>query len=651
VTYVAVSGPELTSEYQHAFDALPVAVGIIDRNGRIASVNRALEQRFGYTRAELVGHDAAAVLPIAAGTIESALRGASDVEPHTAAASPRQALARRKNGTEFCAEIDVRVFETATGRLLLVSIADLADEHRGDGAHPATFGPPMAVELLLADLSSQFINLPADEIAQAIRTGLGRTCRLLDLDRASMFRVGSGGAFVNSVAWTADGVTPIDCAMLNTEHFPRTIERLLSGETVHFGTTEEVPNEIDRRNYDRLDIQSLMAVPLSFDGRVGAIATFSAIGRKRTWSADLIERLALIAKVLAQVVARQQRDEALQQAIEEANRLKNQLQAENVYLRHEARDRLGPVHIVGTSDSLRRAIAQAEQVTGTDSTVLLLGETGTGKELFASYIHSLSQRRARPMVRVNCAAIPATLVESELFGREKGAFTGALARQVGRFELADHSTIFLDEIGDLPLELQVKLLRVLEERTFERLGSSRPISIDTRIICATHRSLEQRIAEGEFREDLYYRLNVFPIQVPPLRERVEDIPALVYKLVEEFSSHFGKRIDVIERESFQALQRYPWPGNIRELRNVVERAMIETRSRRLTIALPESPAGAPATASPKLADVEREHILAVLKSSAWRIRGASGAANRLGMKPTTLETRMAKLRLKRPEPI
>jgi formate hydrogenlyase transcriptional activator len=312
------------------------------------------------------------------------------------------------------------------------------------------------------------------------------------------------------------------------------------------------------------------------------------------------------------------------------------------------RDRMGSVRIVGSSAALRRVLAQTEQVATTDSTVLLLGETGTGKELLATHIHSLSARHGRPMVRVNCAAIPSTLVESELFGREKGAFTGALARQVGRFEMADHSTIFLDEIGDLPLEVQVKLLRVLEERKFERLGSPRPISVDTRIIAATHRNLEQRIADGAFREDLYYRLNVFPIHVPPLRERIDDIPALVYRLVEEFSKSFGKRIDVVERESLAALQQYSWPGNIRELRNVVERAMIVTTSRRLTISPPESSSPAPQPSSPKLADVERDHILAVLKASAWRIRGTGGAANRLGMKPTTLETRMAKLGLKRP---
>jgi PAS domain S-box-containing protein len=329
-------------------------------------------------------------------------------------------------------------------------------------------------------------------------------------------------------------------------------------------------------------------------------------------------------------------------------RLRDELHAENVVLREEVKERHGTPSIVGESDAIRRVMSQVHQVAGTDSTVLLLGETGTGKELFATQIHELSSRRGRPMVRVNCAAIPATLIESELFGREKGAFTGALTRQAGRFELADHSTIFLDEIGDLPAEVQVKLLRVLEERTIERLGSPRPIRVDTRVIAATHRNLEERVAQGTFREDLFYRLNVFPIHVPPLRERVEDIPLLVWRFVDEFSRTFGKRIESIPRENMGALQQYAWPGNIRELRNAVERAMIVAKGPRLTIALPSATASA-ARRSQKLTDVEREHIRSVLEGSGWRIRGSGGAAERLGLPPTTLETRMAKLGITRPK--
>jgi formate hydrogenlyase transcriptional activator len=334
--------------------------------------------------------------------------------------------------------------------------------------------------------------------------------------------------------------------------------------------------------------------------------------------------------------------------LQHMERLRDELQAENLVLRHQVRDRLGTGNVVGESAAIERVMAQIQQVATTDSTVLLLGETGTGKELFASHIHELSGRRSRPMVRVNCAAIPTTLIESELFGREKGAFTGSLTRQVGRFELADHSTIFLDEIGDLPSDVQVKLLRVLEERQIERLGSPRSIRVDTRIIAATHRDLEQHVAQRAFREDLFYRLNVFPIYVPPLRERVQDIPLLVWRFVDEFSRAFGKRIDAIPRENMAALQQYPWPGNIRELRNVVERAMIVAKGAKLTIPVPTAAAPA-ATRSVRLTDVERDHIRSVLESSGWRIRGAGGAAERLGLAPTTLETRMAKLGLRRPK--
>jgi formate hydrogenlyase transcriptional activator len=302
--------------------------------------------------------------------------------------------------------------------------------------------------------------------------------------------------------------------------------------------------------------------------------------------------------------------------------------------------------IAGSSSAIRRAVELADQVAATEATVLILGDTGTGKELMATYIHQHSARRARQMVRLNCAAIPETLLESELFGRERGAFTGAFDRQAGRFELADRSTIFLDEIGDLPAEAQVKLLRVIEERQIERLGSPTPIKVDTRIIAATHRSLELHIAEGKFREDLFYRLNAFPIRMPSLRERPEDIPVLVWRYVKEFSRIFGKQIETISSETMATLQRYPWPGNVRELRNVVERAMINTRSEELSIELPR-PVRAGDKPSDLLADVEKEHVRKVLEITGWRIRGANGAADRLGLRPTTLETRMAKLGLSR----
>ena len=310
----------------------------------------------------------------------------------------------------------------------------------------------------------------------------------------------------------------------------------------------------------------------------------------------------------------------------------------------------GPADVIaGQSPAVREVLAQARRVAATDSTVLVLGETGTGKELIASYVHAHSERRHREMIRLNCAAIPSTLIESELFGREKGAYTDAFIRQAGRFELADRSTIFLDEIGDLSAEVQVKLLRVLEERQIERLGSVKSIMINTRVIAATHRSLEQRIADGSFRADLFYRLNVFPLRVPPLRERTEDIPVLIWRFIEEFSATFGKSIEDVTDENMAALQRYAWPGNIRELRNAVERAMIQATGPHLRITIP-TPLSIAALRSQRLVDVQKDHIRKVLETSGWRVRGAGGAAERLGLRPTTLETRMARLGLTRPRP-
>lgn len=313
--------------------------------------------------------------------------------------------------------------------------------------------------------------------------------------------------------------------------------------------------------------------------------------------------------------------------------------------------------IVGEHGSLLNVIRQAERVATTDTTVLILGETGTGKELLAEHLHRVGARPGAPFVATNVAAIPATLLESELFGRERGAYTGAVSRQLGRFEAADHGTLFLDEIGELPIETQVKLLRVLECGQIERLGSSRMTRVDVRVIAATNRRLPELIASGRFRQDLFYRLNVFPLTMPPLRDRLSDIPALVWAFIGEFSFKMGKPIDQIRAGDLDALRQYPWPGNIRELRNVVERAMILSNGPELRIDLPEfDTSAAPATAaagaagSRRLRDVENAHIRAILASTRDRIRGKGGAAEVLGLKPTTLYSLMRRLGIERPSP-
>ena len=353
-------------------------------------------------------------------------------------------------------------------------------------------------------------------------------------------------------------------------------------------------------------------------------------------------------------------EEALKQALLEIDRLKEQLQAENVYLREEVRLAYGFGEIIGQGPSFRMALHQAEQVAPTDTTVLITGETGTGKELLAHAIHNLSSRKDRPLVKVNCAALPASLVESELFGHEKGAFTGASIARSGRFKLADGATIFLDEIGELPLELQAKLLRVLQEGEFERLGSSRTIRVDVRVIAASNRDLEQEVKRFAFRADLFYRLNVFPIRMPSLRERREDIGMLVKFFVEQLSKKLGKRIDVVPEEMQDAMQQYAWPGNVRELKNVIERAVILTQGNtlQLTEELKVWMQNEPAIATNQepennyvpveLDEVQRRHIMRVLKQTFWRIEGAKGAAAILGINPGTLRSRMKRLGICRP---
>ncbi len=370
------------------------------------------------------------------------------------------------------------------------------------------------------------------------------------------------------------------------------------------------------------------------------------IGRVTSRGAD--GRPARTFGVMRDITERRQREDAERASHAEIERLKDRLQAESDYLKAEIKIVQPNGEVAGQSPAIQKVLRLVEQVAPTDSSVLIRGETGSGKELVAQAIHRLSPRRSHLMVKVNCAALPSGLVESELFGREKGAFTGAMTRQVGRFEVADGSTLFLDEIGELSLEVQAKLLRVLEAGEFERLGSPRTIEVDVRVIAATNRDLAEDIKKGRFREDLYYRLNVFPIRVPPLRERAEDIPVLVWTFLEEFSSRMGKKITQVPRRAMEVLQRHSWPGNVRELRNVIEHGAILTTGDTLRMPLLDdaAPVGAP---PPTLADSERDLILRALEKRGWRVKGTKGAAAALGLNPSTLYSRMKKLGIRPPE--
>ncbi|MGH9880064.1 MAG: sigma-54-dependent Fis family transcriptional regulator, partial [Pyrinomonadaceae bacterium] len=394
-------------------------------------------------------------------------------------------------------------------------------------------------------------------------------------------------------------------------------------------------------------VKSGCIVPLiSHDRALGILGVASL--RENAFTNDDAELLNQVGNQVAIAV-----ENAL--AFREIDALKNKLKEEKLYLEEEIRTEYNFEEIIGNSPALKRVLQDVETVATTDSTVLIYGETGTGKELIAHAIHNLSPRTERTLVKVNCAAIPTGLLESELFGHEKGAFTGAIDRRVGRFELAHQGTIFLDEVEDIPLELQSKLLRVLQEHEFERLGSSRTLRVDVRVVAATNSDLAQLVAEKKFRSDLYYRLNVFPLNVPPLRERPEDIPLLVNFFAHRFAQQMKKAIESVSKETMSALISYHWPGNIRELQNLVERGVILSRGHVLEIPLAElkqstKPASNHTNGWTTLETIEREHILRALSDSNWVIGSPTGAAARLGLNRTTLNHRMRKLGIKRPQP-
>lgn len=412
-----------------------------------------------------------------------------------------------------------------------------------------------------------------------------------------------------------------------------TVERFL--ETVDEGWRDSVVEAVRRAIDDDLPIDIEYRISLAD----GSHRWLHSCGRLQPASAV---RPARVLGSTSDITERKRSEEELQRAFTEVQVLKHRLEIENAYLRSESQLEHGRGRIVGESPLITEVLRMVEQVAPTETSVLVEGETGTGKELVSRRIHELSPRNDRPLVKVNCAALPSTLVETELFGREKGAYTGAISRQAGRFEIADGATILLDEIAELPFGLQPKLLRVLEEGEFERVGSSKTLTTDLRVIAATNRDLEAEVEAGRFRKDLFFRLAVFPIRVPPLRERRSDIPLLVWAIVQELGSGMNKAVESIKREDMERLQAYDWPGNVRELRNVVERAMILCTGPLLRLA-PPSLSGMGDEATLSLDEVQRRHILKIVDLAGGQIRGSGGAAEVLGVNPTTLRSRMQRL--------
>jgi formate hydrogenlyase transcriptional activator len=500
-------------------------------------------------------------------------------------------------------------------------------------------------ESTLMEISSVLVNLHSSKVDAEITQSQKRVCETLGLERSTLMQISPDGLHgMVTHSWASDEFEQAP-PFLSVKDFPWCARTALSGQRFTFGRIDDLPVEAtkDKEALRRYGPKSNLAHPLRSNGKlIGALA-FGSMREQREWDSRLVRRLGLVAEIFANALAHTRTDEELGRAYREIEDLKHRLEKENVCLREEVKLNHQHNEVIGDGEGIRRVLKKAEQVASTDSTVLLLGETGTGKELIARTIHDHSRRKHRVMVKVNCAALPASLVESELFGRERGAFTGALTREMGRFELANSSTILLDEIGELPLELQSKLLRVLQEGEFERLGGPRTIKVDVRVIAATSKNLQQAVQEGKFREDLFYRLNVFPITLPPLRERKEDIPALVWHFVNDLSQRMGRSIESIQAATMEAFKNYYWPGNIRELRNVIERFLITNTNTVFRAEVPIAESSGTHGRAQTFEEVERNHILKVMEIVGWRVRGQGGAAEILGLKATTLESRMQKL--------
>ncbi len=499
-------------------------------------------------------------------------------------------------------------------------------------------------ERLISDLSAKFVNVPSEQVDTEIEDSLEQLLRFFRIDRCALLKVSRDKqvALVTH-SYNGEGIAPAPTTINYVEHFPWHSKKLLAGETVQVNIDQLPPEaEVDKKTARQIGIQSNLCVPLIVNQSVEFVLVANSIRTERPWSEEVISRIHLLGKIFTNTLVRKHAQEDLIQSYRQIQSLKDRLQVEADYLRSEIKVHYRYEDIIGESKAIRDVLNQVKQVAGTGSTVLISGETGTGKELIARAIHNLSPRKNHTMVKVNCASLPPTLIESELFGREKGAYTGALMKQIGRFEVADKSTIFLDEISELSMDLQVKLLRVVQEGELERLGSPKTIKVDVRVIAATNQNLAEAVQQGKFRDDLYYRLNVFPIKVPPLRDRPKDIPLLVMAFLNEFKHKMGKNIDRVPKQTMETLIQYRWPGNIRELRNMIEHAVIITNSNVLRVPFPAETSSA-AAKTLSLNEAEAHHIEQVLEMTDGTVKGPFGAAKILGLKPSTLYNKMNRL--------
>ena len=512
----------------------------------------------------------------------------------------------------------------------------------------------LGFERLIGDLSARFAGLIAEEIDDALLESIAALGEFFAADRVQLSEITRDSEVRVTHSWSRQGVDPVPVGTMWGAMIPGALTMVLAGEIFSFSHIEELTDErfsVDLQTFLELETQAHLSVPVEVGGEIFGVLTFGVVSGPHDWPEAQVDRLRLMAQVFGNALTRRDAERQLQASLVEVQNLKQRLLAESRYLEREIAETGRFEEIIGEDQAIRAILHQVDQVAPTDATILILGETGTGKELIARTVHRSSTRSHRLLVKVNCATLPSTLIESELFGHERGAFTGAVKRKIGRFEVADGGTIFLDEIGDLPLDLQAKLLRVLQDGEFERLGSNETQIVDVRVIAATNRNLLTSIDDGGFRADLYYRLRVVPVELPPLRERREDIPLLAWHFVRLHQAAMNKTIRRIPNKVSRAMRNYEWPGNVRELANVIERAVILTQGDTLVVDevfVREQAALAPKSGGDDLQSVERAHIVDTLGKCGWKVKGSGNAAERLGLNPSTLRARMKKLGIQRP---
>lgn len=498
---------------------------------------------------------------------------------------------------------------------------------------------------LVSQLSSKFTALSGVEFEHAIENSLAEVGRFFDVDTVRLYQLSPQGEVLKfRLKWQSDQLAPQnEMTEIHNMTYPNLAAHYSSGKSIEFNKFVDSPKWPEVRNILKFfGTKAGVGVPLESDKSGVDVFAMDTVISDYQWPNGIIEQAKVVGKVLLSAILRREAEVIIQNGYSEIRRLQNQLKQENIYLKEEIKVTKNFDTIIGQSSALKYVLHRLEQVAPTNANVLIGGATGTGKELFANALHKISLRKDKPLIIVGCASLSPTLIESDLFGHDKGAFTGADNTRIGRFELANGATIFLDEIGDLPLELQPKLLRIIQEGEFERLGSSKTRKVDVRIIAATNRNLEEEVEQGRFRRDLYYRLSSFIITIPPLKERTDDIPLLVNFLVDKFAKRHNKNIKTIPKSVMRKLTNYSWPGNVRELENVIENALIISDKGILKVELP-SISKSSSMHRTKLQDIEKDHIISVLESTNWKLGGTGGAAEILGLKRTTLYAKMEKL--------